>query len=102
MIKVISQTQIAFPDFDGNGAFMSIGNILLNPHVGLLFIDFTDGARLRVNGSATIHEIGDMLNLFPKADRVIVVDIEQVVPNCAKHIPKLTFAEQTTDEGNIL
>jgi len=102
LIKVISQTQIAFPDFDGNGAFMSIGNILLNPHVGLLFIDFTDGARLRINGGATLHETGNILTLFPKAARVILVDIEQVVPNCAKHIPKATFAEQTNDEGNIL
>lgn len=102
LIRVISGKKIAFPDFDGNGAFMSLGNILINPHVGLLFIDFSDGARLRVNGKASIHETGEMMALFPKADRVVVVDIEQAVPNCAKHIPRLSFAEHTGDEGNIL
>jgi predicted pyridoxine 5'-phosphate oxidase superfamily flavin-nucleotide-binding protein len=93
LIKVISGTQIAFPDFDGNGAFMSIGNIFLNPHVGLLFIDFLDGARLRVNGRASIHDTGDFLKLFTNAKRVVVVDIEQVVPNCSKHIPRLVFKD---------
>ena len=102
LIRVISCTQIAFPDFAGNGAFMSIGNILLNPHVGLLFIDFSDGSRLRVNGRASIHEEGDVMDLFAKAKCVIVVDIEQVVPNCSKHIPRLSFEECVTDAGNVL
>lgn len=91
LIKILSDTQIAFPDFDGNGAFMSIGNILVNPHVGMLFIDFADGARLRVNGRAQVHEMGDVMNLFAAARRVIVVDIEQVIPNCSRHVPHLQF-----------
>ncbi|MCB9989810.1 MAG: pyridoxamine 5'-phosphate oxidase family protein [Rhodospirillales bacterium] len=102
LIKIISETKLAFPDFGGNGAFMSIGNILLNPHVGLLFIDFSDGARLRINGRASVHEDGEIIALFEKAERVVAVDVEQVVPNCAKHIPRLSFAEYGADEGNIL
>lgn len=102
LIKIISATKLAFPDFSGNGAFMSIGNILLNPHVGLLFIDFADGARLRINGKATVHEEGEMARLFKNAKCVIAVDIEEVVPNCAKHIPQLYLAECGPDEGNVL
>jgi len=68
---------------------MSVGNILKNPHVGMLFIDFTDGARLRVNGRASVHDDGAIKELFPDQPRVILVDIEQVVPNCAAHIPRL-------------
>ena len=89
IIRIIDNTHLAFPDYDGNGAFMSVGNILENPHVGLLFIDFTDGARLRVNGRASVHDDGAIKKLFPDHSRVILVEIEQVVPNCAAHIPKL-------------
>lgn len=86
LIKLLDAKRFAFPDFDGNGAFMSIGNILVNPHVGCLFLDFTDGTRLRVNGRAEILD-GDSNNLFPDADRAILVHIEQVIPNCNQHIP---------------
>lgn len=89
IIQIIDTTRLAFPDFDGNGAFMSVGNILKNPHVGILFIDFNDGARLRVNGRASIHDSGVIKELFPVQPRVILVEIEQVVPNCAAHIPRL-------------
>lgn len=95
LVKMISEKQLAFPDFDGNQAFMSLGNILDNPKVGMLFIDFSDGARLRVNGRAAIHESGQFLKLFEKAKRVVTVDIEQVVPNCAAHIPKLVPAAES-------
>jgi len=97
LVKMISEMQLAFPDFDGNQAFMSLGNILDNPKVGMLFIDFSDGARLRVNGSAAIHENGSFLALFEKAKRVVVVDVEQVVPNCAAHIPKLVPATESDE-----
>lgn len=94
IIHLIDNTRLAFPDFDGNGAFMSVGNILKNQHVGMLFIDFSDGARLRVNGRASVHDDGPVRALFPDQARVVLVEIEQVVPNCAAHIPKLAPLEQ--------
>jgi predicted pyridoxine 5'-phosphate oxidase superfamily flavin-nucleotide-binding protein len=92
LVRILDGQRLAFPDFDGNGAFMSLGNILLNPHVGCLFIDFNDGGRLRVNGKAEIHEDGELLALFPGSKRVILVAIEQVVPNCPQHVPRLVPA----------
>lgn len=89
LIRILDGRRFAFPDFDGNGAFMSLGNILLNPQVGCLFIDFNDGGRLRVNGRASVHEAGPVAALFPAHKRVVLVDIEQVVPNCPQHIPRL-------------
>ncbi len=89
IIQIINSSRLAFPDYDGNGAFMSVGNILKNPHVGMLFIDFTAGARLRINGRASVHDDGEIKALFPEQPRVILVDIEQVVPNCSAHIPRL-------------
>lgn len=92
LIRILDARSFAFPDFDGNGAFMSLGNILLNPQVGCLFIDFADGARLRVNGRAEVHDTGPLLEHFPGSPRVIRVAIEQVVPNCPRHIPKFSFS----------
>lgn len=89
LVRMLDARRLAFPDFDGNGAFMSLGNLLLNPHVGCLFVDFNDGARLRVNGRATVHEDGPIAALFPACRRVVVVDVEQVVPNCRQHVPRL-------------
>src|SRR5687767_10134792 len=46
-VRVLDERTLAFPSYDGNGMFLSLGNALVNPHVGLLFIDFTRGRRLR-------------------------------------------------------
>lgn len=90
LVRILDPHTFVFPDFDGNGAFMSLGNIALNPHVGCLFIDFNDGARLRINGRAQILDDDPLLALFPGSARVVRVGVEQVVPNCANHIPRLT------------
>ena len=89
LVRMLDSRSLAFPDFSGNELFMSLGNVLENPHVGLLFIDFADGARLRVNGRARIHDQGPARALFPQAPRVVVVAIEEVTPNCAAHVPRL-------------
>ena len=52
-VKVLDNKTLAFPSFDGNGMFLSIGNIQLNSKVGMLFIDFETPHRIRVHGTAT-------------------------------------------------
>ncbi|WP_199401932.1 pyridoxamine 5'-phosphate oxidase family protein [Candidatus Thioglobus autotrophicus] len=89
IICILDEKNFVFPDIDGNGAFMSLGNIIQNPHVGCFFIDFSTGERLRVNGQASIHISGEIKDLFPNYTRAVLVKIEQVVPNCSAHIPKL-------------
>lgn len=97
LVKVLASNRLAFPHFEarvkGNGAYMSLGNILVNPNVSLLFIDFTDGARLRVNGRATIHENTAMRDAFAQAECVVVVDIDLVAPSCPSYIPRMVLAE---------
>jgi predicted pyridoxine 5'-phosphate oxidase superfamily flavin-nucleotide-binding protein len=94
LVRMLDCRTLAFPDFSGNDLFMSLGNILENPHVGLLFIDFADGARLRVNGRAAIHDEGPARALFPHAPRVVMVAIEEVTPNCAAFVPRLLPHEE--------
>jgi uncharacterized protein len=60
-VRVIDETTIAFPLYDGNGMFLSAGNVVENPSVALLFIDFANGSRLRLDGEASI-DLGDSLN----------------------------------------
>ena len=101
LVKVLAPDRLVFPHFEarvkGNGAYMSLGNILLNPYMSMLFIDFADGARLRVNGRASIHENAEMMEHFPQAECVVVVDIELVVPSCPAYIPRLTPDDSLPD-----
>src|SRR5215471_5255011 len=53
-VRVVDKQTLAFPDYDGNGMFKSLGNILVNPKVGLLFIDFEQPNRMRVSGTASV------------------------------------------------
>lgn len=100
LIKVLAPNRLAFPHFEarvkGNGAYMSLGNILVNPYVSLLLIDFNDGARLRINGKASIQEEITLKNMFPQAECVVVVDIELVAPSCSSYIPRLVSAEHNS------
>ncbi len=103
LVKVLAPQRLAFPHFEarvkGNGVYASLGNILLNPYVSLLFIDFSDGARLRVNGKASIHENAEMMAAFPQAECVIVVDIELVAPSCPAYIPRMVPADSIAVSG---
>jgi predicted pyridoxine 5'-phosphate oxidase superfamily flavin-nucleotide-binding protein len=55
-VRVIDEQTLAFPHYDGNGMFMSTGNILEHPKVGMLFIDFENQWRMRINGEAWIEQ----------------------------------------------
>jgi len=88
-LKVLDETTLVFPDYPGNGAFQSLGNILENPHIGMLFIDFTHQQRLRINGKAKLLDDPRLCALFPGAIQVVKVEVEQVYRNCSARIPKL-------------
>ena len=70
-VRVVDEQTLAFPSYDGNGTYLSLGNALRNPQVGILFIDFTSPKRLRVNGIASIDEDDPLLADVPRgaADR---------------------------------
>lgn len=92
LLKVLDAQTLVFPDYSGNKLYNSLGNILVNPHVGLLFVDFQQRARARINGSARIvEERAAYLDLWPLALRYVVVEIRQAYPNCKARIPKMTL-----------
>ena len=93
-VRVLDAETLAFPVYDGNGMFLSVGNILVNPHVGLLFIDLEDGTRLRVNGVATVDgEHSD--DAPPGAQLVVRVHVQAVFPNCRRYVHRHEVVERS-------
>ena len=88
-VRIIDDQTLALPDYDGNGMYRSWGNLLVNPHVGLLFIDFEKQNRLRVNGSATISADDELCNEFPGSVFIIRVKAEKIFPACPRYIHKM-------------
>src|SRR5437763_10112069 len=87
-VKVLDEQTLAFPNYDGNGMYLSMGNVLVNPHVGLLFIDFTGNPprRLRLNGIASLDEHDALLGEWDDAQFVVRVRATEVFPNCPRYI----------------
>jgi hypothetical protein len=86
-VQVTGDSELAFPDYDGNGMFKSLGNILLNPEIGLLFIDMGDKPRrLRVNGRATVRRDDPLIERFAGAQLLVRVAVRAIFPNCPRYI----------------
>ncbi|KAB2881683.1 MAG: pyridoxamine 5'-phosphate oxidase family protein [Albidovulum sp.] len=87
-VRVTASDEIAFPDYDGNGMFKSLGNIRANPEVGLLFIAMGERPRrLRVNGTATLARDDADLGAFFGAQLLVRVRARAIFPNCPRYIP---------------
>ena len=101
-IKVLDEKTLAYPEYRGNGVFASLGNILENPHIGMVFVDFFDTAvGLHVNGAASSYtnlEIPEkfenklkpyLANTTIVIERWVFIDIDEAYIHCSKHVPKL-------------
>ena len=94
-VRVIDDQTIAFPNYDGNGQYMTTGNILETGKVGLLFIDFQNQWRMRLNGTATIDFDDPLRAEWPEAQFVVRVTAEEVFPNCPRYIHKMELVERS-------
>ena len=94
-VRVVDGRTIAFPNYDGNGMYLSMGNVLRNPKVGLLFIDFEKGQRLRFNGIASIDEDDPLLPAYPGAQFIVRVRAREVFPNCPRYIHRYQLVERS-------
>lgn len=92
-VRVTGEAELAFPSYDGNGMFRSLGNLLVNPAVALLFIDFEKPRRLRVNGSASVAGDDPLLASFAGAQLIVRVRAELIFPNCPRYIHRMTTVE---------
>ena len=93
-VRITGPSEIAFPDYDGNGMFKSLGNIVVNADVGLLFIAMHDKPkRLRVNGSARVSDNDPLLAETVGAQLIVRVTARAIFPNCPRYIPTMGSIE---------
>ncbi len=92
-VRVLNPRTLAFPNYDGNGMYLSAGNIMVNPDVGLLFIDFERGRRLRLEGTASISDADPLLGDYPEAQFAVRVSTRAVYPNCPRYIHRYTLTQ---------
>ena len=85
-VRVIDPRTIAFPIYDGNGMFLTAGNLLATKKVGLLFIDLEGRKRMRVNGEASVDDADPLLREYPEAQLIVRVHATEVFPNCPRYI----------------
>jgi predicted pyridoxine 5'-phosphate oxidase superfamily flavin-nucleotide-binding protein len=92
-VRVLDERTLAIPDYDGNGQYRTWGNVLVNPRVGLLFLDFESPKRLRVNGTATLRTEDPLLSQLPGAVFIVRFNAERIFPNCPRYIHKMQLLE---------
>jgi uncharacterized protein len=92
-VRVIDEKTLAIPSYDGNGMFKSLGNICSSGKVGLLFLDFDNPKRLRVNGVATVSHDDPLLELTVGAQLMMRVTAQQIFPNCPRYIHRMQLVE---------
>jgi len=94
-VRVLDAHTLAFPNYDGNGMYLSTGNVLVNPAVGMLFIDFERGHRMRLEGTATIDPDDPLRAQYPEAQFVVRVTTLAVYPNCPRYIHRYELVRRS-------
>jgi uncharacterized protein len=94
-VRVVDEHTVAFPNFDGNGMYLSMGNLLVNASVGMLFIDFERGHRMRLNGTASIDPNDPLMQDYPEAQFIVRVRAREVFPNCPRYIHRYKLVERS-------
>jgi uncharacterized protein len=104
-VHVLDDKTLAYPEYRGNGVMASVGNILENPHIGMIFIDFFQSTvGLHVNGKAHVVDNEALLARLDvtaemitatqtiggsRSERWILVEVEEAYIHCSKHVPLL-------------
>lgn len=94
-VRVVDEQTLAVPNYDGDGKYLSWGNVLRNPNVGMIFIDFQKGWRLRVHGTATIADADPLLAECPGAQFVVRIGVREIFGNCPRYIHKYQLVERS-------
>lgn len=94
-VRVLDDHTLAFPVYNGNGMYLTAGNVDENPHVGMLFIDFVGGSRLRLVGEASIDLTDELTLTYPGAEFVVRVTAREVFANCRRYVHRYELVERS-------
>ena len=88
-VRVLDEHTIAFPNYNGNGMYMSMGNLSANPNVGLLFVDWERGNRIRFHGTASIDWDDPLTATWHEAQFTVRVLARQIFNNCPRYVHRM-------------
>ncbi len=96
-LRVVDEQTLAFPNYDGNGMYLSLGNVLVNPRVGLLLVDFVAQrpSRMRIEGTASISEHDELTWEYPGAQFVVRVKVQRLFPDHPRYIHRMALVERS-------
>jgi uncharacterized protein len=94
-VTVLDDTTLAFPNYDGNGMYLSMGNLVETQAVGILFIDFDGQRRMRVDGTARLSIEDPLMAHHPEAQFIVRVEATRIYPNCPRYIHKLQLVQRS-------
>jgi predicted pyridoxine 5'-phosphate oxidase superfamily flavin-nucleotide-binding protein len=94
-VTILDDVTLAFPNYDGNGMYLSMGNLAQTRTVGMLFIDFEMQRRMRVDGIAQLAMSDPLLGRYPEAQFMIRVEAKRIYPNCPRYIHKYQLVERS-------
>lgn len=94
-VTVLDDRTLAFPNYDGNGMYLSMGNVAATNAVGMLFVDFEQQCRMRIDGRAVIALDDPLLERYPEAQFMVRVQARHIYPNCPRYIHKYQLVERS-------
>ena len=94
-VTILDDKTLAFPNYDGNGMYLSMGNLMETQGIGMLFIDFEAQRRMRVDGTAHLAMADPLLDRYPEAQFMVRVEAGRVYPNCPRYIHKYQLMERS-------
>jgi predicted pyridoxine 5'-phosphate oxidase superfamily flavin-nucleotide-binding protein len=94
-VRVIDSKAVAFPSYDGNGMFYSMGNLLGNQQVGMLFINFEKPHRLRLQGIASVDDNDPLLLEYAEAQLIVRVSVTEIFRNCPRYVHRYKKIQQS-------
>ena len=94
-VRVLDDHTLAYPVYDGNGMFLTAGNLAVNPRVGMLFIDWETGTRLRLSGHTTMDPADPLIGTYPGAQFVVRVRVREVFANCRRYVHRQQLAARS-------
>ncbi len=94
-VAVLDEHTLAMPNYDGNGMYLTMGNVEATHRVGLLFIDFVHQRRIRVEGRAELRHDDAMIARYPGAQFMLYVHVDRVYPNCGRYIHHMARMESS-------
>ena len=94
-VRVVDERTIAFPNYDGNGMYLSMGNVVRTGQAGLLFVDFENQLRMRLNGEATIDDHDPLMAEYAEAQFIVRVRAREIFPNCRRYIHQMKLVQRS-------